>query len=295
MNLFFYLIFRVLAGVFVLFPFWVLYFFSDLLYVAAFYGFRYRKKVVFSNLKRVFPEESNAEIQYLSRLFYRYFTDVMVESLKGLTMSKKNIVKRYSILNPELLDKYYEQHISMIGVSGHYGNWEWGSIAGGLQIKHHPVAFYKPISNGYIDKFVRKSRQRCGTQLASIQKTFDTFVTNKDKTCVFLMIADQSPSTIHLDKAYWLEFLGIDTAFLYGPEKYAKMYNLPVFYIDIRPVKRGYYELELILLTDSPNKLNDGELTMMFVKMLEKRIKDKPQYWMWSHRRWKRTRQKTAA
>jgi KDO2-lipid IV(A) lauroyltransferase len=288
MDLLLYLIFRLFAGVFVLFPFRLLYFFSDMFYYLAFYVIKYRKPIVFSNLRRAFPDKPEDEIHKIAKQYYKYLADIMVESLKGFTMSRKSIVKRHKILNPEILDKYYEKNLSIIGVSGHYGNWEWGSISGGLQVKHLPIAFYKSLSNPYIDRFLKRSREKCGTKLVSINKTFDTFQANQAKTCIYLMIADQSPK--NLEKAYWLDFFGIDTPFLHGTEKYAKMYNLPVVYIDIKPTKRGFYELELIPLTDAPNTFKDGELTKRYAQMLEHRIKDNPQYWIWSHRRWKRSR-----
>lgn len=288
MNLFFYLIFRLFTGVFALFPFRLLYFFSDIFYYLAYYIIGYRKTIVISNLKKAFPHKPPAEIRRITKQYYRYLADIMVESLKGFTMSRKSLIRRHKILNPEILDKFYKSNLSVIGVSGHYGNWEWGSISGGLQIKHHPVAFYKALSNPYIDRFLKRSREKCGTQLVSIKETFDTFQANKERACIYLMIADQSP--VNLEKAYWLDFFGIDTAFLHGPEKYANMYDLPVIYIDIIPVKRGFYELELHLITERPHELPEGELTRLFAGILEKRITDKPPYWIWSHRRWKRSR-----
>jgi Lauroyl/myristoyl acyltransferase len=289
MNFVYYLIFRLFTGLFFLFPFWVLFIISNLFYYLAFYIIGYRKKVVMSNLKNAFPEKSEAEIYNITKKFYKYLADIMVESLKGFTMSRKDIIKRHKILNPEILESYFEKNISIIGVSGHYGNWEWGSMSGGLQVKHHNVAYYKTLSNPYIDRFLKRSRQKCSTQLVSITETFDTFLTNKDNACAFLMIADQSPS--NADRAIWINFLGIETAFLHGPEKYARMYNLPVLYIDIRPVRRGYYELELIPITDAPNELKEGELTRLYGNILEQRIRERPQYWIWSHRRWKHSRQ----
>ena len=289
MNFVYYLIFRLFTGLFFLLPFWVLFIISNLFYYLAFYVIGYRKKVVMSNLKKAFPEKSEAEVYNIAKKFYKYLADIMVESLKGFTMSRKDIIKRHKILNPEILESYFEKNISIIGVSGHYGNWEWGSMSGGLQVKHHNIAFYKTLSNPYIDRFLKRSRQKCSTQLVSITETFDAFLTNKDKACAFLMIADQSPS--NADRAIWINFLGIETAFLHGPEKYARMNNLPVLYIDIRPVRRGYYELELIPITEAPNELKEGELTRLYGNMLEQRIRERPQYWIWSHRRWKHSRQ----
>ncbi|HEY4787955.1 MAG TPA: lysophospholipid acyltransferase family protein [Bacteroidales bacterium] len=289
MNLFFYLIFRLFISLFKLLPFRLLYLISDVFYYLAFYVLRYRRKIVSGNLTKAFPDKASTEIQRITKQYYRYLADIMVESLKGFTMSPKSIVKRYKVLNPEILEQYYIRKQSVIGVSGHYGNWEWGSISGAFQLKHLPVALYKPLTNPYIDRFLKRNRAKYGTQLASIKETFETFETNKHSTCIYLMIADQSPK--NLEKAYWVDFFGLDTPFLHGPEKYARIYRLPVVYIDIRPVKRGFYEIELIPITEAPNDMKDGELTERWVRMLEERITKNPQFWIWSHRRWKRTRQ----
>ena len=288
MNFVYYLIFRLFTGLFFLFPFRLLFLFSNLFYYLVFYVIGYRKKVVISNLKKAFPNKKDDECYALAKQYYRYLTDVIFESLKGFTMSRKSIVKRHCIINPEILNPYFEKKQSIIGVSGHYGNWEWGSMSGGLQVNHKAIAFYKPLTNKWIQQALKKSREKCNTTLASIKETFETFQENKDSTCAFLMIADQSPT--NLEKSYWISFMGIETPFLHGTEKYARMYNLPVFYIDIKPTKRGYYDLELILITSNPNELKEGELTEQFARMLEKRIVDNPNYWLWSHRRWKRTR-----
>ena len=288
MKLLWYLIFRLFAGIFVVFPFWLLYLISDFFYYVVFYLIRYRKSVVINNLKKAFPAKSETEIHRTCKAYYRFLTDVMVESLKGFTMSKESIIKRHKIVNPEILTTYYDQNRSVIGVSGHYGNWEWGTMSSGLQIKHKTIGFYQPLTNPFLDRFLKKTREKCETSLVSIKTTFETFQANSNKACSYLMLADQSPT--NLERAFWIDFLGIDTAFLHGPEKYARLYNLPVIYIDIKPIRRGFYELELIPLTENPNELKDGELTALFAQTLEKRIIDNPKYWLWSHRRWKRSR-----
>jgi Kdo2-lipid IVA lauroyltransferase/acyltransferase len=288
MTLLTYLIFRLFVGLFAVFPFVLMYAFADMFYGLAFYVIKYRRKVVVANLEKAFPEKPPSEIQHIAREYYKHLANLMAESLKGLTMSKKSIHKRHKIINPELLNEYYDKNISVIGVSGHYGNWEWGTMSGGWQVKHTAVGLYKPLSNCRIDEFMKRTRAKCGTQMASIKNTYEAFQMDRPAPCIFLMIADQSPT--NLDKAYWIDFLGIDTAFLHGPEKYAKLYNYPVLYIDIKPIKRGFYELELIPICQNPSELKDGELTGMFAAMLEKRIRERPRYWIWSHRRWKHSR-----
>jgi KDO2-lipid IV(A) lauroyltransferase len=240
-----------------------------------------------------FPYRPEKEINKIAKEYYKHLADVMVESFKGLSMSKRSVIRRHKIVNPEILDKYFNQNISVIGVSGHYGNWEWGTASSGLQVKHRVIGFYQPLTNAYFEKYIRINRGKFSTQMVSIRETFETFKINEGKACAYLMIADQSPS--NLEKSYWIDFMGIETPFLHGPEKYARMYNLPVIYIDIKPIKRGFYELELIPVTEKPLEFGDGELTKMFAQMLEERINKNPRYWIWSHRRWKNAKLKNKA
>ncbi len=269
-------------------PFWMLYAYSDLVAFVFHRIFRYRKKVIVENLKKSFPEKSDKEINTITRKTYKNLTDIVVESIKTFTMSTENISKRFKVINPEILDEYYTKGQSIIGVTGHYGNWEWGAMAGSLQIRHRAVAIYKPLSNKYIDNYIKRTRAENGTLLKSIYKTEETFKNFKNQTCIFLLVADQSPSSTK--KAVWVDFLNQDTACLHGPEKYAKMYNYPVVFLSIKRVKRGNYELIAEKLIENPSKLNEGEVTKLYMNKLEQIIREKPEDWLWSHKRWKRKR-----
>lgn len=270
-------------------PFFMLYLLSDLARLVICNLLKYRYKVIESNLKRAFPNKSEKDINQIIRLNYRNLADNLVESLKTFTLSKRAIVKRHKILNPELLDQYLNNNQSVIGVTAHYNNWEWGSVSAGLQTPYRYIAFYKPIRNKIINKAILKSRSRCGTQLVSIYETSKTFEQNKNNPRIYLMAADQSPSGKQLKHAYWYDFFGIKTAFLHGVEKHAKANNLPVVYIDIQRVERGYYTVELSKLCDNPAVVEDGEITKRYVKKLEEIIVAKPENWLWSHKRWKHT------
>lgn len=251
------------------------------------YVVQYRKKVIVANLKRAFPELRAKEINKLALKAYRNLTDNIFEGLKTFTMRKSQIVRRHKIKNPEVLERLFSERRSIIGVTAHYNNWEWGSLSASLQTQYKVVALYKPLSNKHIDKILRASRSRCGTELVSIYETSKIFEKYRNQPTIFLMAADQSPSAKELPKAYWFEFLGIKTPFLHGLEKHAKNNNCAVVYIDIQRAKRGFYTNELTLLTDHPAGLNDGELTGMYVKKLETIIQKKPANWLWSHKRWK--------
>lgn len=262
--------------------------FSNLLAFLFNYVFKYRKKVILENLRKSFPEKSDKEIKEITRKTYRNLTDIVVESIKTFTMSTRQVTRRFKIINPEIMDEFYKKGQSVIGVAGHYGNWEWGAMAGSLQIKHRAIAIYKPLSNKYIDNFIKRTRAENGTLLKSIYKTEETFENLKNQTCIFLLVADQSPSSTK--KAIWVNFLNQDTACLHGPEKYATLYNYPVIYLNIQRTRRGHYELIAEKLIDNPADLSDGEVTRLYMSKLEEIIQKKPEDWLWSHKRWKRKR-----
>jgi KDO2-lipid IV(A) lauroyltransferase len=228
-----------------LIPFKILYIFSDFIAFILYRVISYRKKIITTNLKNSFPDKTDVEIKKIIKRNYKNLSDLLIESLKGFTISKKQLLKRYKIENVELLNQFYYDNQSIIGAAGHICNWEWGALAGGLQIKHLPIGIYKSLSNKYIDKFLKRTRSKYGTLLKSISKTSDTFKNNLHKPSIFLLVGDQSPSTSNLDKAYWVNFLNRETACLHGIEKYAKRYNLPVIYLNITRIKRGYYSVVL--------------------------------------------------
>lgn len=249
---------------------------------------KYRHKVIYQNLKQAFPDKTSAEINTIAKGFYRNLTDNLLESFKTFTLSTSTIVRRHKIVNPELLESLLSKYDGIIGVTGHYANWEWGSQSGSLQCNNLFAALYKPLRNKYINSILKRSRAKCGTELVSIYETAELFEKYESKKCVFLMAADQSPSGgKQLKNSYWFDFFNRKTAFLYGPEKYARKYNYPVVYIDIQRVKRGFYEVMLSVVTESPAELPEGEITRLYKNKLEQVITKKPEDWLWSHRRWK--------
>ena len=285
-----FIVFRGSAFLFSLVPFSWVYAFSDLCYTLGYSIFRYRVKVVAENLRISFPEKTDEERHLIMKRFYHHLFDVLVESLKSYSMSEEEVVKRFIIAPSETLQTAYRENKNVICVAGHYGNWEWAGIAAGSQIPHVPVGFYKPLSNKYIDAYMRRKRIKGRSLLVSITNTNEVFAANYGEPAVFYMIADQSPPNPRL--AYWMEFLHQDTAVLFGPERYARNLNLPVVYADIRKVKRGYYQVQFVPVTDDPSKTKRGDITIGFMKKLEESIMENPQYYLWSHRRWKLKREK---
>jgi KDO2-lipid IV(A) lauroyltransferase len=269
-----------------LLPFRILYLFSDAVRFFMHHVFGYRKPVIQNNLRRCFPEKSAKEIDTLTTAAYKNLTDVMVEGFKAFTMSRRQLVRRHKILNPDLLDQLAVATKSFIATPCHYGNWEWGALAPALQKKEFQfVAFYTALSNQYLDRLIRRNRARTGTFLASTRTTSRTFEELSSTPAVFIMAADQSPSKP--DRAIWVDFFGQKTAFLNGPEKHAKQRNLPVVFADIQRVKRGTYTLELSLLEGNPQNSAPGAITQAYAHRLEQIIRHDPGNWLWSHKRWK--------
>jgi Kdo2-lipid IVA lauroyltransferase/acyltransferase len=285
MDYIIYLVFRAFVFLFRFIPFRLLFGFADFIFYIVYYIAGYRKKVVFDNLRNSFPAKSEQEITAIAKGFYHHFADMLIESLKAFTMTEEDVIRRYKFINTDSPDTFYKQGKQVICVAGHYGNWEWAGIAAGRQMLHKPVGFYKPLSNIYIDRYIRKSRVQGRSTLASILKTSETFKTDWGEPAAFYMVADQSPSSARL--AYWVNFLNQDTAVLHGPEKYARIHNIPVVFAVVKKIKRGYYTVDFKVLETEPNQTKTGEITGRFMKMLEEVIVANPEYYLWSHRRWK--------
>ena len=290
MNLLLSLVARFFIIAFAIMPFWLIYIFSDILYFLLYKVFKYRLTVVRDNLKKSFPDKSKEDLRRIEKLSYTNLCEITVESLKAFTMSKEQIFARHKVINEDDLRHLYPTVGGIIALPNHYGNWEWGAMSC-MQLEWPGIALYKPLSNKYLNDYIQKNRSRLGTELVSIYDTARSFIKNKDLKKNYVMASDQSPS--NSNKAYWVDFLGRDTAFLHGTEVYAKKYNYPVVFVDIQRVKRGYYTLELSLITEKPKELKDGELTQMFANKLEEVIMKKPENWLWTHKRWKLSRPTT--
>lgn len=280
-----YFVFRFFVGLFSLFSFRQLYFFSDVLCFFFYRIVKYRKKIVFENLTHSFPEKSKEEIKIIAREFYKHLFDVVTESMKAFTMTEESVVPRYQFVNAGILDDYFKKNKSVICVAGHFNNWEWAGIAADPQVSLKPIGFYQPLTNKLTDAYVRRVRVKGRTILAPITRTAEVFKTDYGEPVIIYMVADQSPSSSRL--AYWTTFLNQETAVLHGPEKYARLSNFPVFYADVQKVKRGYYTVTFIPLVLDPSSAEAGEITIKFMRTLEEKIKENPSSYLWSHRRWK--------
>ena len=270
-----------------LLPYSLLYLFSDFLFFIMYRLIGYRKKVVFNNLKNSFAFKNDEELKAIMVNFYRHLCDIIMESVKGFTISEKEIRKRLVIKNPELSNYFADKGQSIIFVGGHYNNWEICAQAFALYSNHECVGIYKPLSNKFINDKIYTSRSKYGLNLVSMKQTKKSFEDSvKPRAIVFG--SDQNPS--NPKRAHWVDFLNQDTAVLFGVEKYSKEYNCPVVFVSISKIKRGYYQVEYSLITNKPNDEPHGKITEDFTKRLEKDIINQPQYWLWSHKRWKHKR-----
>jgi KDO2-lipid IV(A) lauroyltransferase len=281
--------FIVFVGLFGIIPFRLLYFISDMLAFLLRKLFKYRLKVIHENISLSDLKLNKEQEKDLIKKIYTNLSDVIVEGIKSFTMTRSSVLKRHKVRNPEIVDPFFAEQKSIILVTGHICNWEWGSLSAGLQTPYHILGFYKKLKNPYVDRFLRWSRSRFGTTLASIKETSLSFERQREIPTLFLMAADQRPTK--LDYAYWVEFLGRKTAFLHGPEKHARINDYPIIFTDIERVKRGYYEMTLWMLAKKPNEIPDSEITALYALKLEKVIRKKPEKWLWSHKRWKHQRQ----
>lgn len=270
-------------------PLRALYAFSGLVFFVLYRLLGYRKKVVLQNLRNSFPEKTAVEIESIVKEFYRHLSHLFAEVPWLLSVTEKKMRRRLHFArgSGELLDHYFEQGRSVLLVTGHYGNWEWLACAFNLFRKHPLAGPYHPIHNRVIDRMFLKFRTAFGTIAIPMQQFGKRMMQLSSQPHAFLMIADQSPVPEH---ALWMDFLNQDTPVFKGAEKLAAKLKMPVFFVAIRPDKPGYYKVEVTLLTEHPHELADGELTRLHTLALESEIRKAPQYWLWSHRRWKHKR-----
>lgn len=281
--LLYYLLIKPLSWV----PLPVLYPVSDGLSWLFYRVVKFRREVVDGNIARSFPGKSEEERRYIAREFYRHLCDLIFESVRAFSMSEAELLRRCHIVNPAIFTPYYEKGQSVIVCAGHYNNWELTGTGFDRQIPHDGVGLYKPLKSAFFDRKMQESRGRYGLRMVSIRKVKEYFEALERPTAT-LFATDQAPS--NPDRAYWLTFLHQDTGVLYGTEHYARKTNSPVLFGNITKVKRGHYEVYFECITDTPNELPEGAITEAHTRMLEAEIRQTPQHWLWSHRRWKHKR-----
>jgi len=283
-------IFRLLNWIFTLLPLRILYIVSDILFLFLYYFPSYRKKVVLENLKNSFPGKTEKELKAIQRKFYMHLADIMIETLKLTHLSKHELKKRYIVTNPEVLQKYKDEGRDIVGVCGHYNNWEW-MTATPLYTDIKCVTIYRPMTSKLFERFMNHLRAKNGFSLTANSNVVRDIINNRKEgtNALYAFIADQVPPKG--DIKYWTRFLNQDTPVYLGVEKIAKKYNMAVLFVHNQKVKRGYYKVTFEVLFDDPGPVPEHAITDTHVKRLEEIINENPEYWIWSHRRWKHKRE----
>lgn len=280
-------IFYVINWVITLLPLRVLYIFSDLLFLLLFYFPGYRRKIVTENLKNSFPEKSENEIKALKKKFYRHLADLFIETLKLTHLSNSRLTKRCTFNNPELLERLFSSGRDIALIHSHYNNWEWMVVWLPLLTKYKVISIYKPLRNKLFNKFLNNIRTRTGASLSPMNHIVRDIVENRKKKirAIYGFVADQTPAKP--DIRYRTTFLNQDTPVFLGVEKIAAKYDMPIVFANVRKIKRGYYNITAELLFEHTSGLPEHLITETHVKRLEALIREKPEFWVWTHRRWK--------
>lgn len=271
-------------------PFRILYVLSDLFYLIIYYVVGYRKKVVRKNLKKSFTEKSFAEIKIIEKKFYHYFSDLILETLKELTLNEKQFSERVEYRNTERILELLKEQKSVIIMTAHYGNWEWASYFPKLFIGTDFKSFqiYKQLRSSKTDKIVYNLRSKFGGVNIEKHQLLRQMVGNvkANQHGVYWMIADQIPSEKNIGAR--IAFLHQDTAVLTGSEQLSKKFGFPVFYARITRPYRGKYQFDFLPVCEKPEETDKNEITTVYFKLLEESIIERPELWLWSHKRWKR-------
>jgi len=269
-------------------PLRLLYLISDLFFPVLYHLVRYRRNVVRTNLEKSFPDKSEKELLTIERRFYRFFCDLFVETMYEMHVSKKEIHRRMTFGNLEAILEQNARNKSVMIMTAHYGNWEWTLAFSLFSPEEYPSnPIYKKLRNERFDKLIHKLRARYGAKLIEKNDLLRTmFRLQKDKQVGnFWMISDQTPNARNIH--YWTPFLHQDTPTLTGTEQLARKFDYPVFYADINRVKRGYYHCEFIPIAMEPTKTAEFEITDRYMTLLQQSIEAHPEFWLWSHKRWK--------
>ncbi|KGL60615.1 lysophospholipid acyltransferase family protein [Polaribacter sp. Hel1_33_49] len=267
-------------------PMRILYIKSDIFFFLIYYVFRYRKNVVLENLRLAFPEKSEAERKKISKNFFKHFTDLFMESVKAFSISEKEILKRYTYKNPELVNDFTKQGKSIALVAAHQANWEW-SISLPLVLEGKVNGAYTKLGNTYFEKAVRSSREKFGVSGYKTSETVKGMQRNfAEKTQgLYILLSDQSPQ-VH-KTFYWSTFFGVKVPIHTGAEMLAKKFDLVVINYVTRKVKRGYYETEFQLITETPKEFDNYQITDKYLRLTERNVIQQPELYLWSHKRFK--------
>jgi len=270
-------------------PFRIFYWLADAVYFLIYYIIGYRKKVVRANIALALPHLSEKERLVIEKKSYHHLCDMFMEMIKTMTISSEEMNKRFVITNLELMKEYEQKGRSIMLIASHYASWEW-LITLNQKISYQGVAVYKKLSNKYFDKLIRDIRSKYNTELVSTSKTIPYIARNQKESIlsIYALASDQSPKADRI--FHWKSFMGVEVPVHTGPEMLAKRYDLTVVFAKVKKVGRGYYEATLIPLSEEPTSVPDFEITDAFIQEVEKQIHEAPEYYFWTHKRWKHRR-----
>jgi len=282
-----YYIFYGIIWIITLLPLRILYFLSDFLFILFYYFPSYRKKVVAENLRNSFPGKSEKEIGLIGRKFYRHLADIFVETIKLTNLNNRELKKRLKVNNPELIDNLINSGRDVIVVHSHFNNWEWVGVCYSLYTKNKAVGVYKPVQNKLINKLLNNLRSKNNAELAPMKQVVRKIVENRNRNIrtIYGFIADQTPAKTLIE--YYTSFLNQETPVFLGIEKIAAKYDMSVVFFNVQKIKRGYYNLTAELLFEQTRDLPEYKVTDTHIKRLEEIIRENPECWIWTHRRWK--------
>jgi KDO2-lipid IV(A) lauroyltransferase len=265
-----------------------LYKLSDIFRFLIFDVGHYRQKVILANLHNSFPYYSEDAIHSIARKYYQNFTDIIFETIKLKSISKKDLLNRFD-LEMELLDHYYNQQKNLVVVSGHLGNWEMLNLFASAKLSYQIVVVYHELANDIFEDWFKKVRTKFGTEMVPMKDAIAKAMEPRDKPFLFVLVNDQSPVP---QKAYWTSFLNQDTGVFRGVELIARRLNAPVLYMGILrdEIQRGFYKAYFKLITENPKREPSNQILQSQIEYLEEDIKKQPDNWLWSHRRWKHAR-----
>ena len=267
-------------------PFGIIYFISDGLYLLLYYLVGYRKKVVRANLELAFPKKSKEERLEIEKKFYRHMCDIFLEMVKTLGMGVEEMKRRYSYTNLEVLHALERDQKNCIVMLPHYASWEWVlSLDASVSSKGYGI--YQKLQNPYFDQLVRRIRSKFGTTLIATRESKKILeaASSKKETFIVGIISDQSPM-LHRAK-YWTKFMGILVPVHVGGEEISKANDLVPVYIKVVKIKRGYYESTFTVLAEKPTEVPDYRITDRFLEKVEESIREAPEHYFWTHKRWK--------
>lgn len=293
LNKIFYYLFYVVILLHALLPFRILYVLSDILYVLVYKVVGYRLRVVRENMKNSFPDKTEKELMQLEKDFYHHFCDYFVETIKLLHISDEEAYKRMEFVNMEQVLSVTNRGNSCLVFLGHYGNWEWiPSVTRSFHNGEVLAQIYRPLKNKAFDDLFLKLRSRFGSVGVAKNDTLRAIIRMRKEglQTVIGFMADQTPSLNNIH--YWTSFLNQDTPVFTGVERIAKQTGFAVMYFDVEKIKRGYYRATVKLISDKPKEEPEFAITEKYIRMMETTILRSPAYWLWTHKRWKWTREK---